>query len=210
MKLYYGTRESYDKNGNISEEIEIPSIPGDHCSINWVTFGGRGQTNQIHSVLLNNLKPDTEYKLILNVNGYNITENHNNLVNFGSVFKTMPEKIDYDNNSAKILITGNMPQNGELEDRYYTDNLDALIVGGNFVNDSGEMNNSFLWTEMFSALRTLRSRSQHGRLLPFAIAPGTGETGYNIDTPFANAWKGDAHQNKESNAKHNSYVYKSN
>lgn len=83
------------------------------------------------------------------------------------------------------MIASNFPSQITLPDRYYTQNVDAVITGGNAVKDGGEMSCLFLWTEFLAFLDNMRSKTHHERLIPFAIGVSDGESGYNIDSKFA-------------------------
>ena len=148
---------------------------------------------------MSDLEPDTEYKLILNVNGHNITETQKGAFSQGSVFKTLPidsTKIDKDPLgifhffhffiiTKELLITGNLPSDGKFPDKHYTQTIDAMLTGGNAVKDGGEMACMYLWSEFFNFMQTLRKKSHEERLIPFALGVADGELGFNIDSDFA-------------------------
>jgi len=104
----------------------------------------------------------------------------------GSIFKTFPidsSKIVSD--PLELMIAGNLPSDGEMPDKYYTQTIDAMLTGGNAIKDGGEMSCLFLWSEFFKTLGILRKKSHTERLIPFALGVADGELGYNINSQFA-------------------------
>merc|ERR1711976_1042948 len=103
-------------------------------------IGNNSIKYQLHSILLESLLPDTEYKIVLNVNGKNITELAKSAFSNGSVFKTSPLKTkDLKDDPIEVMVTSNMPSMHQLPDRYYTQTIDAMITGGDAIKDGGEM-----------------------------------------------------------------------
>jgi len=85
MTLYYGKEETYKKYKRLEEKVVISS---ESPSIWYRKIGSQSSPFQLHSLLLSDLTPDTNYKLILNVNGKNITEISTSPFSKGSVFRT--------------------------------------------------------------------------------------------------------------------------
>jgi len=185
MHLYYGSLEEYNTHGHLSNKIFIDK---NNERIWYRRIGNQSSKFQIHSVLLLSLQPDTEYKLILNVNGVNVTELADNKGPFsqGSTFKTFPANSDdIKKDPVELMMVGNMPSDGKLPDKYYTQTIDALLSGGNAIKDGGEMSCLFLWSEFFKVMNVLRTKSHNERLIPFAMGAADGELGFNINSRFA-------------------------
>lgn len=185
MTLHWGELKAFKETKRLEFQMDMMKNVKDP-KIWYRRIGNHSTQYQIHSLLLKNLKPNTEYKLVLNVNGKNITEITQSPFSNGSVFKTSPDDTkNLERDPLELMIGSNFPSELVLPDKYYTQTIDAMVTGGNAIKDGGEMSCLFLWTEFLKFLDLMRSKTHHERLIPFAIGVSDGESGYNINSKFA-------------------------
>jgi len=123
MTLYYGKEETYKKYKRLEEKVVISS---ESPSIWYRKIGSQSSPFQLHSLLLSDLTPDTNYKLILNVNGKNITEISTSPFSKGSVFRTFPDSTNnLKGQNTEIMVASNLPSDHTTADKYYTQHVDA-------------------------------------------------------------------------------------
>jgi len=90
MTLYWGELAKFKTTKKLADSLDLMKNINDP-KIWYRRIGNHSTQYQIHSLFLKNLKPDTEYKLVLNINGKNITELKTSPFSNGSVFKTAPD-----------------------------------------------------------------------------------------------------------------------